>query len=231
MLPIRDDHITASNPKESSMNCDDDDKHMFFLPDSDCSDIAAGPEIDISTFPTASNVYPFNSRSAAALSKLGNSLPVQHAVCNNIQKMDLCFATPETTCANGNFDATDGLFGNMEWSDLDLDLMTSQVDSDQSLLDNNAYRENRNFELNVSDADWMGGSSDMVPPTFPSMHPSQNSALSSVMPCSGNDYLSLLRPGDELDFFNCNKSDPFMSADLSMMIGFEMLADGEVSKT
>lgn len=234
MLPICDDRLDASNSKESSMNCnddDDDDKRMFFLPDSDCSDLASGPEIDMSTFSTAGNTFPFNSRTAAAFSKSGNSLPVQHTVCDNVQKMDLCFVTPEPTCTNGNFDAIDSLFGNMEWSDLDLDIMTSQMDSGQSLLDN-AYRSNRNFDLDVSDVDWMGGSGDAVPPpTFAPAYPSQNAALSSVAPYSGSDYLSLIRQGEEQDFLYRNKSDPFLSADLSTMIGFEMLADGETSKT
>lgn len=232
IMPAGDSVVLASGLKDSSV-ADNDDKPMFFLPDSDVSDLISGLQMDSSTYSAVGNSFLFDSRTLAASSN--SSLPVEYARCNDIQGMDMCIAKSEASSVNGSLNAADGgglfAFGNMEWSDLDLDLMSAQMDIVQSSLDD-TYKANKNFDLGISDIDWLSRNSDVAAPVAAtSACPSQSVVASSAAPFPGNEYLPLLRPGEELDFFNCDGSDPFGTADLTMMMNFETLLGAQVSKT
>lgn len=225
MLPIGDDDIVASDPKESSAT-NGDVKRMLTLCDG--SDLVSGRRADGSTVDGA---FLFDSRLLAASSS--NSLPAQSAGRNkDTRKPDLCFSKPgaATSCVNGSLDVANGglfSFGDMEWSDLDLDLdlMNSQMDIGQ----NDACRANRNFDLDVSDVEWLSRNSDVMPAATASASPSQGEAAAA--PHVNCDYLPLLQPGEELDFLCYDDHDPFGTSDLSTMMNFETFVDAQTSKT
>lgn len=233
MLPISDDDI-ALDQKESSVTSGDI-KQMFTL-SSDNSDLISGHRADGSTVDGA---FLFDSRMFAA-SLSSNSLPAQSAGRNrDTQKMDLGFSKPgaTTSCVNGSLDAAQSggifAFGDMEWSDLDLDLdlMNSQMDIGQ----NDACRANKNFDLDVSDVEWLSRNGDVLPAVTASASASSQgmavSSVSSAMPHVNCDYLPLLQPGEEIDFFSYEDHDPFGTSDLSMMMNFETFVDAQTTKT
>lgn len=229
MSPIGDDDVVASDLKESSAT-NGDIRRMLTL--SDGSDLISGHRADGSTVDGA---FPFDSKMLAA--SLSNPSPAQSTGRNkDTQKTDLCFSKPgaATSCVNGSLDvATNGglfSFGDMEWSDLDLDLdlMNSQMDIGQ----NDACRANKNFDLDVSEVEWLSRNGDVLPAVTASAGPSQGvAAAASAAPHINCDYLPLLQPGEELDFFCYDDHDPFGTSDLSTMMNFETFVDAQTSKT
>lgn len=230
-----------------------DNKPMFFLPEPSPGDglkLQSEPHSHPGAGVFASAGYRLDSDVYSSSIKFdGSVMSAPDIEFPDIQKTVQSAGLPETTFANGDADPSGGLFAltNMEWSDLELDLMNVHMDTgsfkEQSLGESSmGFVESRlpdlvdshftdisldshQLPLDMNTEDWlnMNGSSA---PVFSFSGPS-----SSAAQYANDEYLMMPRPTDALDLFNIDESELYMTPDLSTVMAFEKMIEAQTSKT
>lgn len=229
-----------------------DNKPMFFLPDPGSGD-GLKLQSDLHSQPGGgafpSTGYRLDPDIFSSSIKFDGSAP--GIEFSDIQKTSV--ALPDTTnFSNGDGDPSAGLFAltNMEWSDLELDLMNVHMDTgpfkDQSIGDssmgfvdsrlpdavdshfNDISLDGHQLPLDINPDDWLNMNNSSAP-VF-SFNGSSSSTGTGQYP--NEEYLMMPRPSsDTLDLFNIDESELYMTPDLSAVMAFEKLIEAQTSKT
>lgn len=226
-----------------------DNKPMFFLPEQSPGDglklqseLHSQPGADV--FDSAG--YTLDNDSFSSSIKF-DPCSAMHAP--GIEFSDIQKTSQETFAANGDTDPSEGLFAltNMEWSDLELDLMNVNMETgsfkDQSVgestmgfvpsrlpdpsMFNDVGLDGHSLPLDINTEDWLDINNSSAPAFSFSSGPSSSTAQYNT----NDEYLMMPRPTDTLDLFSIDDSELYMTPDLSTVMAFEKMLEAQTSKT